>query len=331
MKYRKLGKTGLMVSEICLGTMNFGNQVDETEAIKIIKSATITGINFFDTADVYAEGRSEEIVGKALKEERYSMVLATKVAYETGPGVNKVGLSRVHIMQAIESSLRRLGTDYIDIYYAHEPDNATPIEETLRAMDDLVHQGKVHYIACSNFHAWQLCRALWVSNQYNLSRFDCIQPPYNLITRDIECELLPLCASEGVGVCVFNPLAGGLLTGKYDLDKPPAEDTRFAHEYFRSMYRDRYWLASNFEAIVHLKKIAQQYGRNMAQFALSWVLNNETITSAIIGATSIRQLEQNVGATEIKLSKEELIACDQVWQQLKPPRFYYGSQRLNRV
>jgi len=165
MKYRKLGRTGLMVSEICLGTMVYGSQVGETEAINIIKSAMANGVNFFDTADAYADGRSEEIVGSALKGERHSVVLATKVAYRTGPGVNDVGLSRKHIMQGVEDSLRRLGTEYIDLYYAHLPDKETPIEETLRAMDDLVHQGKVRYIACSNFRVWQICKALLMSRQ----------------------------------------------------------------------------------------------------------------------------------------------------------------------
>ena len=208
MKYRRMGRTGLKVSEICLGTMIYGDQVEEARALKIIRKALDSGVNFLDTADMYVEGKSEEIVGKALKGYRDSVVLATKVANRTGPGPNDVGLSRKHIMKAIEDSLRRLKTDYIDIYYVHLPDYETPIEESLHALDDLVHQGKVRYIACSNFRAWQLCKALWVSDIQNLARFDCIQPPYNLITRDIEYELLPLCVGEGVGVCVYSPLAG---------------------------------------------------------------------------------------------------------------------------
>ncbi len=186
MQYRKLGRTGLKVSAICLGTMTYGDQVGETEAINIIEEALNAGVNFFDTADSYAEGRAEEIVGKALKGERHSVVLATKVASRTGPGANDIGLSRKHIMKGIEDSLRRLETDYIDLYYVHRPDYDTPIEETLRTLDDLVHQGKVRYIACSNFHAWQLCKALWMSDLHNLAPFDCIQSPYNLLTRDVE-------------------------------------------------------------------------------------------------------------------------------------------------
>jgi len=324
MRYKKLGRAGLKVSEICLGTMTFGDQVGETEAINIMRSATAAGVNFFDTADMYVGGKSEQIVGKALKGERDSVVLASKVGNRMGPGANDIGLSRKHIMRAIEDSLRRLETDYLDLYYVHLPDYDTPIEETLHALDDLVHQGKVRYIACSNFRAWQLCKALWVSDVHNLARFDCIQSPYNLLTRDIEYELLPLCASEGVGVSVYNPLAGGLLTGKHDPTKPPAKGTRFTLENLGPMYYERYWSASNFEAVAHLKEIANERGRNLIQFSLAWILSNETITSAICGASSVKQLEQNLGATEVRLSPEELAACDGVWQQLRPLRFFYG-------
>jgi aryl-alcohol dehydrogenase-like predicted oxidoreductase len=324
MRYKKLGRTGLKVSEICLGTMTFGDQVGETEAINIMKSALAAGVNFFDTADMYVGGKSEQIVGRALKGERDFVVLASKVGNRMGPGANDTGLSRKHIMKAVEDSLRRLETDYLDLYYVHLPDYDTPIEETLRALDDLVHQGKVRYIACSNFRAWQLCKALWVSDVHNLARFDCIQSPYNLLTRDIEYELLPLCASEGVGVSVYNPLAGGLLTGKHDPAKPPAKGTRFTLESIGPMYYERYWSASNFEAVAHLKEIANEHGRNLIQFSLAWILSNEVITSAICGASSVKQLEQNLGATEVKLSPEELAACDGVWQQLRPLRFFYG-------
>ena len=216
MKYKKVGRTGLKVSAIGMGTGFFGSHTNEADAMKIMDVAFEKGINLFDTANSYTGGKSEEIVGKALKNKRHAVVLATKVANRQGPGPNDLGLSRKHIMRAVEESLRRLDTDYIDIYYAHTPDYTTPIEETLRAFDNLVQQGKVRYIACSNFHAWQLIKALWVSDLYNLARFVCIQTPYNLITRDIEYELLPCCDSEGVGVTVYNPLAAGLLTGKHD-------------------------------------------------------------------------------------------------------------------
>ncbi len=330
MKYRKLGRSGLMVSEICLGTMIYGKQLDEAESINIMESAIEAGVNFIDTANiVYAGGRAEEIVGKVLKGKRHAIVLATKVAYRAGPGVNDLGLSRKHIMEEIENSLRRLKTDYVDLYYAHLFDNDTPLEVTLRAMDDLIQQGKVRYIACSNFYAWQLCKALWMSDHYNLARFECIQSPYNLLTRDIEHELLPLCASEGVGVCVYNPLAAGLLTGKYDMDKKPTEG-RFSLDYLGPIYHERYWSADNFEAINRFKRVAREHGRNLPQFALAWTLSNETVTSTIIGASSIKQLEENLSATEVNLAEEELAVGDEVWQQLRPLRFFYASQQLKR-
>ena len=324
MQYKRLGRTGLKVSEVCLGTMTFGSQVDGVEATKIVKAALDAGVTFFDTADQYVQGRSEEIVGQALKEDRRSVVLATKVANRMGPTPNDIGLSRKHIMQAVEDSLRRLDTEYIDLYYAHLPDYDTPIEETLRAMDDLVHEGKVRYVACSNFRAWQLCRALWVSDVNDLARFDCVQSPYNLLTRDIEYELLPLCESEGVGVTVYNPLAGGLLTGKHDPNKPPPKDSRFALESLGQMYYERYWSASNFEAVAHLQKIASAHGRSLTQLSLAWVLKSNIVTSTIFGASSLTQLEENLRATELTLLQDELAACDDVWRHLRPLRFFYG-------
>jgi len=324
MKYRKLGRTGLMVSEVCLGTMTFGNQIDEAAATQLMRWAIDAGINFIDTADMYVDGRTEEIVGRALKGVRQSVVLATKVGvWQSGPDVNDIGLSRKHIMDAIEGSLRRLGTDYVDVYYTHKPDRNTPIDETLRALDDLVRQGKVRYIGCSNYLAWELCKALWVSDDLNLARFDCIQPPYNLITRGIEDEMLSLCASEGVGVCVYNPLAGGLLTGKHDPNRPPPENTRFGNQRQGKNYTDRYWSSTNFEAVARFKEVATRHGHSMPQFSLAWVLNNPTITSVLCGANSIKQLEENVSAVEVTLTAEELAVCDEVWHQLRPPRFTY--------
>ena len=321
MQYKKMGRTGLKISEITLGTMIFGQQVDEAESLKIMDLAFEKGINSFDTADGYAGGRSEEIVGKALKNKRHAVVLASKVYSKQGPGPNDSGLSREHILQAVENSLRRLGTDYLDIYYAHHPDPATPIEETLRAFDSLVQQGKVRYAACSNYRAGQLVRALAVSEQRNLARFDCIQTVYNLITRDIEAELLPTCADEGVGVVVYNPLAGGLLTGKHNAAAPPPADTRFGQN---PIYLERYWSPVNFTAVAHLKKIAEANNRKPAQFALAWVLGNPGIASAIVGASSAAQLAENLGALDVKLSPDETKACDDVWLELRPPRFFYG-------
>ena len=326
-----MGRTGLMVSEICLGTMTFGSQLDEAGSIEVIDRALDSGINFIDAADLYVEGLSEQIVGKALKGKRSGVILATKVgAWKVGADVNKVGLSRKNIMDGIEDSLQRLGTDYIDLYYAHKPDPITPIDETLRAFDDLVHQGKVRYIACSNYPLWRICKALCVSEVQGITRFDCIQPPYNLIGRDIEDEVLPLCESEGIGVCVYNPLAAGLLTGKHDPEKAPAENTRFSHAGLGKVYKERYWLDNNFEAVSRLMKIATAHGRSMPQFALAGILNNSVITSVICGVTSLKQLEENMGAVEVELTEEELRICDEVWHRLRPPRFSYGSQQVER-
>jgi aryl-alcohol dehydrogenase-like predicted oxidoreductase len=323
-QYKKLGRTGLKVSAIGIGTMFFGTQVNEVEAINILDVAFDNGINLFDTANAYTGGQSEEIVGKVIKNKRHSIVLATKVGHKQGAGPNDYGLSHEHVMLAVENSLKRLGTDYIDIYYAHTPDYYTPIEETLRAFDILVQQGKVRYIACSNIRAWQLIKSLWVSDKYNLARFDCIQSVYNLLTRDIEYELLPCCAGEGVGVTVFNPLAAGLLTGKYDLNQPPAPDNRFGRERTGPRERDMYWLLANFQAVAHLKKIADAHSRNLTQFSLAWIINNPLISSAIVGASVAKQLEKNIMAVDIKLTAEENKACDDVWTELRPPRVFYG-------
>ena len=249
------------------------------------------------------------------------VVLATKVAGKQGQGVNNVGLSRKHILRAVEDSLRRLDTDYIDIYYAHFPDYSTPIEETLRTFDNLVQQGKVRYVACSNFLAWQLIKAIWTSDKYNLARFDCIQSPYNLLTREIETELLPFCASEDVGVIVYNSLAAELLT-----DSITWEDLKQLPRFNQNKgYYGRYWSPVNFHAVEHLKQIASSYGRHLAEFSLAWVLNNPVITSIILSSFSIKQMEDNLGAIELKLTENENKACNEVWHEVRPPRFFYGD------
>ncbi|HHE41217.1 MAG TPA: aldo/keto reductase [Dehalococcoidia bacterium] len=324
MEYRKVGRTGLKVSQFCLGTMTFGDQVSESDAIAMIHAAMDAGLNFIDTADMYVKGRSEEIVGKALQGRRDQVVLATKFGNPMGPFPNDRGASRKYVMHAIEASLRRLNTDYVDLYYLHLPDYTTPIEETLRALDDLVHQGKVRYPAVSNFRAFQISKALWTSDVNGLARFECVQPPYNLLTRDIEYELLPLCAEEGLGVCVYNPLAGGLLTGKHDPSKPPAPGTRFSNETMGRMYYERYWNETNFRAVEHFRAIAAQAGHDMVQMALAWILGSPNITSVIIGATSPKHIEKNMGAAEITLTDEERAACDEIWKELRPLRFFYG-------
>ncbi|MCC7353095.1 MAG: aldo/keto reductase, partial [Anaerolineae bacterium] len=233
MEYRRLGRTGLKVSELCLGTGVFSAPVDEETSHRILSAAFSGGINFIDTADIYSGwvahvGSSEEIIGRWLKNQpRGQLVIATKVRGSMGEGPNDQGLSRVHIMHAVEASLRRLQTDYIDLYQTHSPDDTTPLDETLRALDDLVHQGKVRYIGCSNYPAWKLCKALWVSDKHGLARYDCLQPHYNLIRRaEFERELMPLCQDQGLGVIPYSPLAGGFLTGKYRKDQPIPPNSR---------------------------------------------------------------------------------------------------------
>jgi len=215
MEYRTLGRHGVKVSRLCLGTMMFGGPTSEEESIRIIHRALDLGINFIDTADMYTGGASERITGKAIRDRRDQVVLATKVRYPVGDGPNDSGLSRYHIFNAVEASLRRLGTDHIDLYYLHLPDYETPLEESLSAMDDLVRQGKVRYIGCSNFYAWQICKGLWISDRRGWAPFACVQPLYNIVNRDAEVEVLPLCAEEGLGVVTYSPLARGVLSGKY--------------------------------------------------------------------------------------------------------------------
>ena len=354
MEYRKVGRTGLKVSTFCLGTMMFGRQVDEPESLRIIRRAIDNGVTFIDTADMYANGGTEEILGKAIKGSRDSLVLASKAGHlrrlapkygeqtVAGPrdlarprpfhswpggdevGHNDMGLSRKHMLQAVEGILRRLGTDYLDIYYAHMPDYDTPLDETLRAMDDLVRQGKVRYLGCSNFRAFQLCKALWLSDKHNLARWDIIQPPFNLLARDIEYELLPLCLEEGIGVAVFSPMAAGFLSGKYEKGRPPIEGRRFSMAKQGFRYNEKYWTDLDFDAVARLQQIAADHGKSLPQFALAWVLNKKGITSIVCGATSVEQLEQNMGAVDLRLSQEELEACDEVWHSLHPPRLFYG-------
>lgn len=321
MKTKRLGRTGLKVSEICLGTMTFGRQCDEATSFAIMDTAFEAGVYFFDTADVYPVGgglelvgRTEEIVGKWLKGKREQIVLATKCWGAMGRGPNERGLSRKHILSAIEGSLRRLQTDYIDLYQVHAPDPDTPLDETLRALDDLVRQGKVRYLGCSNFQAWMLASALWASDKYGLARFDCVQPRYNLLFREIENELLPLCRHYGVGVIPYNPLAGGFLTGKYTPEAEPSADTRFGLSgRAGAIYRQRYWQEAQFAAVTRLQELFAPRNKPLTQVAIAWVLAQPDITAPIVGATSPEQLRQSLPATQLALDAEELEACNEVW------------------
>lgn len=309
MEYRRMGRSGLKVSEICLGAMTFGHGADERESKRIVDLALESGVNFIDTADGYAGGESEVILGKALKGRRDSVVVATKFFNPMGPGPNDSGMSRVHILQAIEASLRRLQMDYVDLYYIHHVDTQTPLEEMLRALDDLVHQGKVRYMACSNYQAWRLMEALNISEAKNLYRFECYQPQYSLVVRDIEQELIPLCQYKGLGVVVWSPLAGGFLTGKYKPGNRVVEGTRSEEEW---AYPQRYFAANADESLAELLKVAAELERSPAQVAVRWVLDQPAITSAIVGARTVDQARDSLGAAGWRLPEEALARLNKV-------------------
>jgi aryl-alcohol dehydrogenase-like predicted oxidoreductase len=329
MQTRRMGRTGLKVSEICLGTMTFGHQCDERTSFAILDKATEHGVTFLDTADVYpvppgvdTAGLTETIVGRWLKGQRDQFVLATKCRIRVGRGPNDEGLSRKHIMKAVEDSLRRLQTDYIDLYQSHSPDPETPVDETLRAFDDLVRQGKVRYAGCSNYPAWQVALALGVSYRHDLARLDCVQPRYNLLYRDVEAELLPLCRDQGLGVIAYNPLAGGFLTGKYR-SLEPVPGTRFTLGKTGDLYRERYWHQAQLEAVEQLRRFFEPRGKSLIQVAVAWVLAQPGITSAIVGASRPEQLDESLAAVNLKLDAEELEACNLAWfslpRTMKPP------------
>ena len=330
MKIKHLGRTGLKVTEICLGTMTFGNQCDEPTSHAIMSKAFDAGVTFFDTADAYplgatleTVGRTEEYIGRWFQGHpgrRSQVVLATKFYGQVGSGPNDQGGSRKHIVQAIEGSLRRLQTDYIDLYQMHFPDHETPIDETLRVLDDLVHSGKVLYIGCSNFPAWELCKALWTSDKLGLARFDSVQPRYNLLYRQIEAELLPLALDQGIGVISYNPLAGGLLTGRYQPGQAPAEGSRFTVQNAGKLYQARYWQEPQMQAVEELKAFCQEHHIDIAQLAIAWVLAQPAITSAIVGASKPEHLDQTLHAVDLVLDEQMRAVCDDIWYRLPRER-----------
>jgi aryl-alcohol dehydrogenase-like predicted oxidoreductase len=305
--------------------MTFAGQCDEPTACEILDRAADRGVRFLDTADAYpippdpeTAGMTEAVIGRwlALHGRRDEFVLATKCRIRVGPGANDQGLSRRHIIAACNASLRRLQTDYIDLYQAHMFDAETPLDETLRAFDDLVHAGKVRYIGCSNYAAWQLALALGVSERAGLARYDCIQPRYNILYREIESELLPLCRDQGVGVIVYNPLAGGLLTGKHVRDQPPRPGTRFTLGVSGELYRERYWHATQFDAVAVLHDHCRSRNLNLATVSAAWVLAQPGVTSAIVGASRPEQLTDTLVATDLTLDEETRAACDALWWTL---------------
>jgi aryl-alcohol dehydrogenase-like predicted oxidoreductase len=327
MQIRRMGRTGLKVSEVCLGTMTFGHQCDEQTSFAILDKAADQGVSFLDTADVYpvpptpeTAGRSEDIIGKWLQGKRDRFVLATKCRMRVGHGANDEGLSRRHIMKAVEDSLRRLRTDYIDLYQPHTPDADTPLEETLRALDDLVRHGKVCYLGCSNYPAWQVALALGITGRHDWNRFECVQPRYNLLYREIETELLPLCRDQGLGVIAYNPLAGGFLTGRYHQEaEAPPPGTRFSLGKTGDLYRERYWQQAQFEAVAQLRRFLEPRGKSLIQVAVAWVLAQPGITAAIVGASRPEQLDVSLKGVNVQLDEEEKEACNLAWFSLPRP------------
>jgi aryl-alcohol dehydrogenase-like predicted oxidoreductase len=299
------------VSRLCLGTMTFGLQTDETTAHAILDRAADGGIDFLDTSDAYplggdlsTRGVTEEIIGRWLQDKRDRFIIATKCFVPTGPAPFDAGNSRKHIMSAVDASLRRLRTDYIDLYQLHGYDKNTPIDETLSALDDLVHSGKVRYIGCSNFLTYQLVRAYGRSETLGLARFDSVQPRYNLLFRQIEREMLPFCEEEGVGVIPYNPIAGGLLSGKHNRTAPPPDDSRFTLGFAGPMYTDRYWHEREFDTVDELRKLADQAGTSLVTLSVAWVLANKAVTAPIIGASRPEQLDASLAAADFSLDAE---------------------------
>ena len=342
MKYATLGNTGLLVSKLCFGTMTFGDgkgmfkaigAVGQVGADELVKTSIESGINFFDTADVYAQGESEKILGQSLKNlniARHQVVIATKVYGRVGPGHNDVGASRGHIMDGVEASLRRLQTDHIDLYQIHGNDSVTPVEETLRALDTLVQQGKVRYIGCSNWQAWKIAKALGICEFKNLARFDTLQAYYSIAGRDLEREIIPLLESERVGLLVWSPLAGGLLSGKYSRSNlKPADSRRSAFD-FPIVDKERTW-----KILDVMAPIAKAHECSPARVSLAWLLAKPVVSSVIIGAKRHDQLQDNLAAIKLTLTHDELRRLDEV--SALPPEYpgwmmpFQGSDRLEVV
>jgi aryl-alcohol dehydrogenase-like predicted oxidoreductase len=303
MEYRSLGNSGLKVSEIGLGGNNFGWYADEATSIDVINHALDLGVNYIDTADMYDRGTSEEYIGKALKGKRSKVILASKFSYPMGDGPNDKGASRHYMIRAIENSLNRLQTDYIDLYQIHNPDPTTPIEETLRAFEDLIRSGKVRYIGCSNFAAWQLCEALWTSATCNLSSFITVQTRYNMLEREIEKELVPCCEAYNIGVIPWGPLSGGFLTGKHSRGMKPK---LYGEQPKPPGLYDPSFLDVNWDKLVELERFASKSGHKPADLAIAWLLAKPYVSTVIAGVRTKEQVSANVATAEWKLTAEEL-------------------------
>ncbi|BDG10198.1 aldo/keto reductase [Anaeromyxobacter paludicola] len=324
MEHVQFGRTGLQVSRLCLGTMTFGGQCDEATSRAILDAAAAGGVTFLDTADVYplggtpaTAGRTEEIVGRWLEGRRHEFVLATKCFGPMSARPWDRGNSRKHVLDAIDASLRRLRTDHVDLYQLHQPDPATPIDETLRALEDVVRSGKARYVGCSNFLAWQAARALGRSDALGLVRFASVQPRYNLLFREFERELFPLCREEGLAVIPFNPIAGGLLSGKHRRDGGPPPGSRFTLGTAAKLYQERYWQERMFETVGALSGVAAQAGMPLVTLAVAWVLANPVVTAPIIGASRPEQLGPSLAAAEATLPADVLARLDDLTREYR--------------
>jgi len=339
MKYNTLGHTGLLVSELCLGTMTFATGegmwkpiagVEQNLADQLVRHSIDAGINFVDTADVYTNGESEKVLAQAIANlgvARKDLVIATKAYGRTGPGRNDVGASRGHLMDAVEASLKRLRTDYIDLYQIHAADSVTPIEETMRALDTLVAQGKVRYIGCSNWYAWQIMKANGIADAKNLTKLDSLQAYYSIAGRDLEREIVPLLQDQRTGLLVWSPLAGGLLSGKYSRENQKPEDSRRSAFDFPLVDKERTW-----RILDVLRPVAQAHSTSVATIALAWILAKPFVTSVIIGAKRVDQLQQNLAAVDVQLTAEEMKQLDEV-SALPPeyPGWMIPFQNVNRL
>lgn len=317
MKYNQLGKSGLLVSELCFGTMSFGSSgywsvvgsLDYNDSKRLVDIALDAGINYFDSADVYSHGQSEEILGKALKDKRNEVVIATKVRGRMSKEINNVGLSRKHIIESCDNSLRRLGTDYIDHYIVHSFDPITPLEETLSALTDLVRQGKVRYLGASNFTGWQLMKVLAISKENHFEKFVSLQAIYSLISRDVEYELIPVCQDQGLGLTPWSPLGGGFLTGKYRKDQPMPQGTRRSNEEQNFIQIDP---EKGYAIVDALEQIANKNNATIAQAALNYLLRKPIVSSVLIGATKPHQIEDNIKATTWEMTTEDVVHLDEL-------------------
>jgi aryl-alcohol dehydrogenase-like predicted oxidoreductase len=321
MEYNNLPGTGVKVSKLSLGTMMFGGQTGEAEALSIMDYCYEQGLNFWDTADVYNAGESERIVGKALKGRREDIVLATKVFYAFGDKLNNRGLNRRHIMESIDGSLRRLNTDYVDLYYMHAPDYESSLEETLDTLSCLVRSGKVRYLGVSNFASWQIADILGLCELKGFVKPVISQNIYNLLLRDVEQELMPCLAAHKMGMAVYNPIAGGFLTGKYK-NRETGTNTRFANQ---KNYVDRYWSEANFAAVEKFEAIAGEQGIGLLELALRWCINRLSVNTLVSGVSRLEQIKANIAALETSaLAPEAVAACDEVWNAMTGKRFAYN-------